>query len=413
MSQHLSRAELLLAQSRPADAEREARLALGQNPSDPLALTILARALVDQRRAEDALRPASAAVAAAPDSAYAHFILSHVHHALGRPRPALDAIEAALRLAPDDGDLLAHRGAIRLSLRDWAGALADSEAALRIQAEDTFAQNLRATALRHLGRAKEAGAVGARTLEQSPEDPFSHSTQGWTLLHRGDPRGAQVHFREALRLRPGFEHARSGMLEALKARNPLYRAMLAYFLWMGRQSGRIQWAFVIGVYFSLKIARGLANSNPTLGLVLWPLLVLFYAFIYLTWTAVPMFNLLLRFDRFGRHVLSAAERRDTNYYGASVLLIAAAGLWWALDRSTVSLTAVIMAAMFSVCVAATISREKLRNRLLLGAASAMLAVCAVFFFVFAAGGSESAFAFAGLFFVGFLAFQIGSNFVRD
>ena len=45
MSHHLSRAEILLAQSRPADAEREARMALGQAPGDPLALTLLARAL--------------------------------------------------------------------------------------------------------------------------------------------------------------------------------------------------------------------------------------------------------------------------------------------------------------------------------------------------------------------------------
>ena len=412
MSQHLSRAEILLAQSRPADAEREARMALGQNPGDPLALTLLARALAGQNREKDALDPARAAIAAAPDSAYAHHVLAHVLLRLDLPKEALASSEAALRLAPDDGDLLAQRAGIRLALRDWRAALEDSEAALRINAEDTFAQNLRATALQQLGRADEAADAGARTLARAPEDAFSHSTQGWSQLHRGDPRRAQEHFREALRLRPDFEPARHGMLEALKARNPVYRGMLAYFLWMGRQSGRLQWAFIIGTYFTLKIGRTLAKTDPALGLILWPLLVLFYAFIYLTWTAVPMFNLLLRLDRFGRLVLSASERRNTRYYGASLLLILAAAIWWAVDRSAAALNSVIMAAMLSVCVAATVTREKPRSRLILGGATAALGLCGAGYLAFALRGMDGGLAFLGLFFVGFLGFQFSANLVK-
>ena len=411
MSHHLSRAEILLAQSRPADAEREARMALGQAPGDPLALALLARALSGQNRESDALDPARAAVAAAPDSPYVHHVLAHVLLQLERPKEALAASEDALRLAPDDGDLLAQRAGIRLALRDWRAALEDSEAALRINAEDTFARNLRATALHQLGRADEAAEVGARTLEQAPEDAFSHSTQGWTQLHRGDPRRAQEHFREALRLRPDFEPARNGMLEALKARNPLYRAMLAYFLWMGRQSGRIQWAFLIVTYFGQRVIRNLASTNPTLGLVLWPLLVVFYVFVYLSWTAVPLFNLLLRLDRYGRHVLSRKERRDTNWFGASVLLVVAAGAWWASGKGEGSFFGVIVAAMLSVCVAATVVREKPLNRLILGGATAALALCA-------AGGlfliqsTEGGFALLMLFFLGFFVFQITANTIK-
>jgi tetratricopeptide (TPR) repeat protein len=413
MSHHLSRAELLLAQSRPADAEREARHALGQDPDNPLALTVLARALVDQNREKEALDPARAAVAAAPDAAYVHHVLAHVLLRLERPKDALAASDSALRLAPDDADLLAQRAGIRLALRDWAGALADSEAALRIQAEDTFAQNLRATALRQLGRADEADAVGARTLEQAPEDAFSHSTQGWTLLHRGDPRRAQEHFREALRLRPDFEAARHGMLEALKARNPVYRGMLAYFLWMGRQSGRIQWAFILVTLFGVRFARNLASANPTLGLVLWPLIVLFYAFIYLTWTAVPMFNLLLRFDRFGRHVLSTEERRATNFYGASLLLVLAAGAWWFAARHGLALEAVIVSAMLSVCVAAAVTRPGPRGRLILGIATAVLASAAFGAFALALTGAGDGGPLLTLFFLGFLVFQFSANAIRD
>jgi tetratricopeptide (TPR) repeat protein len=411
MSQHPSRAEILLAQSRPADAEREARMALGQNPSDPLALTLLARALAGQNREKDALDPARAAIAAAPDSPYAHHVLAHVLLRLDLPKEALASSEAALRLAPDDGDLLAQRAGIRLALRDWRAALEDSEAALRINAEDTFAQNLRATALQRLGRADEAAEAGARTLARAPEDAFSHSTQGWSQLHRGDPRRAQEHFREALRLRPDFEPARHGMLEALKARNPVYRGMLAYFLWMGRQSGRIQWAFLIVTYFGQRIMRNLASSNPALGVVLWPLLVLFYVFVYLSWTAVPLFNLLLRLDRYGRLVLSRKERRDTDWFGASVLLILAAAGWWAFGDARASDLGVIVAAMLSVCVAATVVREKLRNRLIFGGATAALALCAAAGLVLVQS-SEGGFALLLLFFFGFFGFQIAANAIK-
>ncbi len=407
MSQHLSRAEILLAQSRPADAEREARLALGQDPGDANALCVLARALVDQNRGADALEPARAAVAAAPDSPYTHHVHAHVLHRIDRPREALAASETALRLEPHDDDLLAQRAAIRLSLRDWSAALADSEAALRINAANTFAQNLRATALRQLGRTAEADAVGARTLEQAPEDAYSHSTQGWTLLQRGEIVRAQEHFREALRLEPDFEPARSGMLEALKARNPIYRGMLAYFMWMGRQSGRIQWAFVIVTFFGQRVARRVAAENPALALVIWPLLVLFYAFIYLCWTAGVMFNLLLRLDRFGRFVLSREERVATNWFGGSLLVIAAAASWWIARPSDDSLLGFIASAMLSVCVAATVTRDHPRSKLILGLATAALAALALL-------GLFSPFGiFMLIFMLGFLAFQFGANALKS
>lgn len=403
MSHHLSRAELLLAQSRPADAEREARLALGQAPGDSLALTVLARALTDQDRPKEALDPARAAVAATPDSPYAHHVHAHVLHRLDRPRDALAASETALRLEPHDSDLLAQRATIRLSLRDWSAALADSEAALRINAANTFAQNLRATALRQLGRAAEADAVGARTLEQSPEDAYSHSTQGWTLLQRGEIARAQGHFREALRLEPDFEPARAGMLEALKARNPVYRAMLAYFMWMGRQSTRIQWAFMLVTFFGPRFARRIAATSPSIAPVIWVLLTLFYAFIYLSWTAGVMFNLLLRLDRFGRLVLSRAERIATNWFGGSLLVVAAAAAWWFAARSDEALLGLIASAMLSVCVAATATRENPRSKLILGLFTGALAVIALL------GLFTPLKIFAPIFMLGFLAFQFVAN----
>lgn len=413
MTPHHSRAELLLAQARPADAEKEAGLALALDPGEPLALTLLARARADQNREAEALAPADAAVAAAPDWAFVHHVRAHVLLRLARPREALTSVEQALRLAPDADEFHAQRAAVRLALRDWAGALVDTEAALRLNAANVFAQNLRATALTRLGRADEADAVGARTLEQAPDDAYSHATQGWTQLHRGEARRAQGHFREALRLRPDFESAREGMLEALKARNPVYRGMLAYFLWMGRQSGRVQWAFVLVTFFGQRLVHGLAVSQPAMGAVLWPLLILFYVFVYLTWTAVPMFNLLLRLDRHGRYVLARRERAGTNWFAGSLLLIALAAAWWAAAPHFASRQALIVAAVLSVCVAATVTKAGLRGRKILGWATVALAALAFGAFGLAFAGGEGAGEILALFFVGFLGFQFASNAIRD
>lgn len=404
MSHHLSRAELLLAQSRPADAEREVRMALGEAPGDPFALAVLARALVAQKKPREALDPARAAVAAAPDLAYVHHILAHVHLTLDDAKAALASANTAVSLDPDDGDLLAQRGSIHLARRDWRAALADAEDALRIQAENTFALNVRAVALRQLGRADEAAAAGAGILERAPEDALSHCTQGWTLLQRGDSRGALTHFREALRLEPDYESARQGMLEALKARNPVYRGMLAYFLWMGRQSSTIQWVFFFVTFFGQRFARRLADQDPTLGTIVWPLLIAFYVFVYLSWTSVPMFNLLLRVNRFGRLVLSRRERIASTWFGLSLLPIVAAAVLWARGDSNWFLFAVT--AVLSVCVAITVTREQTRSRWIMGAATLGLAACAVGMFTSGNPGLFSVFAF------GFLGMQLSVGFLK-
>ncbi|MBC8041238.1 MAG: hypothetical protein H7Y06_11895, partial [Opitutaceae bacterium] len=220
------------------------------------------------------------------------------------------------------------QASIHLHRDDWTATLASADEALRLDPEDTTAANLRAMALVRLGRKDEAVHTVSQNLSRDPNDAFSHANQGWNALHHNDPRLAQEHFREALRLDASLDYARQGLLEALKARNPVYRVMLAYFLWMGRMSGKIQWAFALGVMFGNRVIRTLSAANPNLAWVFVPLQVLFYAFIYLSWTATPMFNFTLLFDPFGRHVLTRRERIGALVFGISFLLALGALSWW-------------------------------------------------------------------------------------
>ena len=407
MSHRLDRAQLLLQQSRPADAEREILLALAEDPDSARGHAYLALSRIDLRKNNEALEAARRTVALSPDDPFSHHILAAVLNRLEREKEAKAAIEEAIRLDPENEAHFAVLASVELGLRNWNAALSAAEQGLSINPEDVQCANLRSMALVRLGRKAEAMETVDFALERAPENAWSHANQGWNCLHRNDPKRAQDHFREALRLEPDFEYARQGMLEALKARNPVYRGMLAYFLWMGRLSVKLQWAFVIGTMFGVRAVRRLAEQQPALGVVLWPVVVLFYLFIYLSWTAGPMFNLLLRFDRFGRLVLSRDERRATNWFGACVLVLLGSLAWWATGNE-VGMFAAIVSAMLSVSVAIVFNREgSKRAGFAIGAA--VLAAIGFGGIGLLLTGNETGFVWLTTFFVGFLGMQLAAN----
>ena len=170
-------------------------------------------------------------------------------------------------------------------------------------------------ALTKLGRQSEAVASTDELFAHDADNPMAHTNKGWALLHQGKPREALDHFREALRIAPTYEYAQQGIVEALKARNPIYRWMLAYFLWMARLSNAARWGVIIGGYFGAKFLSGLARNNPEWAPWIMPFTMLYLVFVLLTWFAYPLFNLLLRFNKFGRYALSRDQRRASNWFG--------------------------------------------------------------------------------------------------
>jgi tetratricopeptide (TPR) repeat protein len=408
MSVRIDRALLLIQQSRPADAERELMHALSENPSSARAHAYLALSRTELEKNAEALEAARAAVGLAPDEAFSHHIHGIVLHRQEREKEALKAVDEAIRLDPGNEEHFALLASIRLAQRDWQGALQAAESALRLNPEHVQSANLRAMALVRLGRKAEAMATVDFALEREPESALSHANQGWNCLHQNNPRRAQEHFREALRLDPELEYARQGMLEALKARNPVYRVMLAYFLWMGRQSGRMQAAFVIGTLFGGRFIRSAAENNPHLGMVLWPLLALFYLFIYLSWTAGPMFDLLLRLDRFGRLVLSRDERTASNWFGMFALpALGSLALWPVLGEARLGWSAAV-GAVLSVCVAIVFGRRG-RMRVVFAVAAVLMALPGIAGLGLLFAGDGAGFLCLTGFFLGFFGLQIAAN----
>jgi Tfp pilus assembly protein PilF len=326
--ENFQRALVLFEQSRLDLAEPEVRKALAGDPDNALAHAMLSICMLEREDWTAATDEARTAVRLAPESPFSHATLARVLANRQCLDEALESVEESLRLDPTDPDTYALAALIQTQRRDWSKALHAAEQGLEHDAEHVGCNNARAMALTKLGRTAEAGKTLAAALEREPENAWSHANLGWASLHEGKSKQALEHFREALRLDPTEGYARSGLVEALKARNPLYGLMLRYFLFMSRLSGRAQWGLVIGAYVIFRMLRGLAQSNPKWAPWITPVLVAYFVFVVLSWLAEPLFNLLLRMNPYGRHALSADQRRGANLVGLLALPAVVSLVWW-------------------------------------------------------------------------------------
>jgi tetratricopeptide (TPR) repeat protein len=316
---HLDRASLLLSQRRYADAERELHAALLHTPNDGRLHAILALTLRHMDRLEDATREAEQAIGLAPDLPLAHYAHGEVMSARNRHEQAEASARQAVALDPMSADHWCLLAAIQFDLRRWQNALDAAESGLEVEPDHDGCSNIRAMALVQLGRKDEAARSIEGMLARDPENAVSHANQGWTCLHQGNPDKALEHFREALRLDPTQDWARAGMVEALKARHLIYRLILRYFLWMSRLGRGAQWGLVIGGFVGQRLLVSLSRSNPALRPFVLPIIVAYLLFVLLSWLADPMFNLMLRLNRFGRYALDRRQIWASNVLAALLL----------------------------------------------------------------------------------------------
>ncbi len=343
---------MLLQRHQHQLAERELRQELAADPDNPRAHAFLALCLAERESYADATEEAQAAIHLAPDMAFAHYALARILHERNRWEQAEPAIREAIRLDPEDPDYYALWSAIRLSEGELNTALHAAEQGLRLDPEHVGCNNLRAMVLVKLGRKQEAGATIAIALARDPEHALSHANQGWTLLHRGQHQNALEHFREALRLDAHLDWARAGIVEALKARHFLYSLLLRYFLWMSNLSPQGQCFIILGAVLVYKLLEALTEHNPTLAPWIRPILIAYILFAISTWLASPLFDLLLRLDRFGRHALSRDQLVASNWLAGLLALGLLCLILWLLTGLSLGLVGAIYFGLLSIPVVA-------------------------------------------------------------
>ena len=325
MSAAFERGHLLLQQGRHDLAERELKQALSADPDHALAHAEYAVCLLQRDAKADALREASEAVRLAPNLSFHHYVMSIALERNGRPKEAEAAARQALELDPHDAANFGQLASLALVGGKPALALEYADQGLACEPDNTWCANLRAMALIRLNRKDEAAASLGSALNEDPENAVTHANQGWTCLHQGNYKQAQVHFREALRLRPELEWARHGLKESLKARYIFYRVVLNFTLWLTRQKGWVQIGVLIALVFGQRLLRTVGEAFPTLSPALSLLAVAVIGFILLSWVADPLANFLLQFHPLGRLALTREERIESLVIG-TLFVAAVAGV---------------------------------------------------------------------------------------
>jgi tetratricopeptide (TPR) repeat protein len=391
----LAQVEILLETKRYKDAEAMLREALAVSPNTAHAHGLLSFTLHQLDRNVEALREAETAIGLAPNDPSGYYCRALALLALERVRSAMGAIQEAIRLNPESARYHAVVSRIHAKSKSWQRALHAAQEGLRFDPQDVQCTNLRGLALVNLGRREEARQAIATALARDPENALTHANQGWALLHAGDHEQALTHFREALRLNPLLDWARSGIVEALKARNPIYRLVLRYFLWVSRLTEAEQWETVAVVSGAWRALRVIARQVPILYIVVFPLSLLYSAFAVLTWTARPFFALVLRFDRLGRLALPKEEIVASNWVAACLLtagigLILSMALW-----NLTFLVLFIVALAMILPISAVFRCSPGIGRIILATYGALLALAGLLAFALALIGSW-AIALAGI-----------------
>jgi tetratricopeptide (TPR) repeat protein len=324
-SRHYMAGMQLYQMDRYDQAIREFQQHLLAEPNDGSAYAWLSLCYSHADKFAEGTQSAKQAIALDPENSMAFYALAFVMMQRNRLPEARTAIQEAIRIEPETAGYYGIWAIIEFNDRKFEASLQASAEGLAHDPENATCLNIRAQALTQVGRRAEAAQTIQEALAQNPENSYTHANHGWALLHANQPHEAVKHFSEALRLDPENEYARSGIVEALKARNFIYRGMLAYFLWMGRLPSNTRWGVIMGLTFAPMFLQRIARANPQLAPYTTTLNVFLLVFSVLTWISEPLFNMVLWFDKWGKHALNAEQKQGA--FWLSIVLIPALMAW--------------------------------------------------------------------------------------
>jgi tetratricopeptide (TPR) repeat protein len=335
--------------------------------------------LVEVDRVAEAQRSVDLAYALDEEDPYVLHAVGRVALAAGEPDRAIAAARQAYALDPADHAAIILEARARAMLGQWDEVMSRADYVLTEQPDNAEAAFLRIAAIesRTRGGKKLDAAEWDQLAARFPHIAIARTGRAWTLLHRGRATQAEAEFRDALALDPSDPWAREGLVMALKARYPGYTLLLRFFFWLQSLEPRTQLFVLIGGVIGSRMLRRVAEAQPSLAIVVWPVIIAYFAFVLLTWLADPLLNLALMAKDEGRRLLSEDDRKGATAVGAALavglLLAAIGGLTpWKhalLGGMAIGFTSLTLAAAYHC------APGKYRDRLL--GASAVFIVCGV------------------------------------
>jgi tetratricopeptide (TPR) repeat protein len=408
MIDSLSKVHILIQQQKFAAAEQILKDLLARDPNNIYSLSLLAEVNLRQDRFDVAQKIIDNAIGLSPDSPHLFYIRSRIAIYQENFDEAEKSIKQSIQLDPYDADYFALLASIKLNRKQYEEALQLSDQALQIDAENLLALNTRSTALLKLNKSDDSFHTIEGALRQDPNNAYTHTNYGWGLLEKGQHKKALNHFKEALKNNPNFEYAQAGMVEALKASNPVYRLFLKYAFWIGNLTAKYQWGVIIGFYLGMRALRMIAEANEGLQPFLVPLIIVLTLIAFSTWVIKPLSNLFLRFNAYGKFLLSKKEKLSSNFVAASLAVFIAGLLLFIFLKDERYLTITVFGFAMMVPFSVMFSPSKYNSLLIYAIAMAVAGIAAIGL-TFATGDMFNI--MTTVFVIGFVAFQWIANYL--
>jgi tetratricopeptide (TPR) repeat protein len=405
----LSKVNILLQQQRYEEAGRLLKDLLSQDANNVHYLSTLAEVYLQQEKYDLANSVIDNAIGLAPDEPHVFYIKARIALMQEKYDEAESYLQQSISLDPYDANNFAMWAHVKLLRKKFAEALELANKSLEIDSENLLGLNTRSSALLKLDRKEESFQTIEGALREDPNNAYTHANYGWGLLEKGDHKKALIHFKEALKHDPNNAYAQSGMVEALKATNLIYRWFLKYSFWVSNLAEKYQWAVIIGFYVMYRVFRSVAKSNPEMASFLEPVLIALAVIALSTWVITPISNLFLRLNKYGRFLLDREEKVSSNFVGGSIVVALVGLALYFLNSDERFLVMGILGIAMMVPFSVMFRPAKTKHLFLVYAGGMALAAIASVGISFSTGEPFNTMTI--IFLVGFVALQWIANFV--
>lgn len=405
----ISKVEILIQQNKYTEAQKILSDLLTEEPNNIQYLSLMAQVFLRQDKYDNAISILDNAIGISPDEPHLFYMKSLVNLEQDNLKEAEIYINEAIEIDPYDADYFALLANIKLRRKQLEEALEMTSRALEIDAENLLALNTRSTVLNKLNRKEESYEAIVGALREDPNNSYTHANYGWGLLEKGNHKKALEHFKESLTNNPNNEYAQSGMLEAIKASNPIYRLYLKYTFFMSNLTSKYQWGVIIGFYFGFRMLRTIASNNENLKPYLVPIIVILAIIAFSTWIMNPISNLFLRFNKYGQLLLDKKEKMSSNFVAISLGVCVVGFLLYFIFSDERMLTIAIYGFAMMLSLGIMFSPTKNKNVLLIYTISLAIAGLISIGITFIDGNMYNIMTI--IFIFGFVAFQWFANYI--
>ncbi|MDN5214622.1 tetratricopeptide repeat protein [Fulvivirgaceae bacterium BMA12] len=311
--EHLSKIQLLIERDKLDLAQQQITEALTSYPDSATLFGLQAEVYLKKKAYKKAKTAVNTGLGLDPEDDYLYMLKSQIWLHLGYHNEALKAVDEAILHNPEIAAYYGIKAEILMLKKQFGEAEKYAKKGLEVDPEDLLSNNILSMAQNKLGQSDQAYERLENMLMDDPENSLTQANTGYHFLQRGEIKKAKEHFAIALQDDPNFEFARSGMLEAIKASNWLYRQLLLFSFWIEKLGAKNKWLFFIGLIVVVKLI---------------PVLLPFYlVFVFWTWFTGPISDVMLYFDRYGKYLMTDKVRTLTQInIGLIGLSLASVGL---------------------------------------------------------------------------------------